>query len=114
VTTAAADHPRRARTPPVSAHADAGAAVAAAGLTKTYRCGARGIAALDLRVERGELFGILGPNGAGKTTLIRVMLDLIRPTSGHVSLLGRDVRSSGPALRARVGYLPGDRAWTGG
>jgi ABC-2 type transport system ATP-binding protein len=92
----------------VSAHADAGAAVAAAGLTKTYRCGARGIAALDLRVERGELFGILGPNGAGKTTLIRVMLDLIRPTSGRVSLLGRDVRSSGPALRARVGYLPGD------
>jgi ABC-2 type transport system ATP-binding protein len=63
---------------------------------------------LDLRVERGELFGVLGPNGAGKSTLIRVMLGLIRPTAGRVSLLGSDVRDAGPALRARVGYLPGD------
>jgi ABC-2 type transport system ATP-binding protein len=83
-------------------------AVEAVGLTKTYRGGARGIDGLDLRVERGELFGILGPNGAGKSTLIRVMLDLIRPTAGRVSLLGCDVRAFGPVLRARVGYLPGD------
>jgi len=82
--------------------------VQTAGLTKTYRGGARGIVDLDLRVERGELFGVLGPNGAGKSTLIRVMLDLIRPTAGRVSLLGCDVRVFGPALRARVGYLPGD------
>jgi ABC-2 type transport system ATP-binding protein len=83
-------------------------AVAIQGLTKTYRGGARGVAGLDLLVERGEIFGLLGPNGAGKSTLIRIMLDLIRPTSGRVSLLGCDVRATGPALRARVGYLPGD------
>ena len=43
---------------------------------------------LDLRVERGELFGVLGPNGAGRQPLIRVMLGLILPTAGRVSLLG--------------------------
>jgi ABC-2 type transport system ATP-binding protein len=102
--TTTTDHPLRARPAPGGAVA----AVETAALTKTYRGGARGIASLDLRVERGELFGVLGPNGAGKSTLIRVMLDLIRPTSGRVSLLGCDVRASGPALRARVGYLPGD------
>ncbi len=84
-----------------------GSAVAVEGLTKTYRGGARGVAGLDLRVERGEVFGLLGPNGAGKSTLIRIMLDLIRPTSGRVSLLGCDVRAYGPLLRARIGYLPG-------
>ncbi|MGE0028532.1 MAG: ATP-binding cassette domain-containing protein [Thermoleophilia bacterium] len=103
MTTAA---PRRLRAR--SAPPDVGPAVLAAGLTKTYRGGARGIVDLDLRVERGELFGVLGPNGAGKSTLIRVMLDLIRPTAGRVSLLGCDVRAFGLALRARVGYLPGD------
>lgn len=98
--------PRRGRSRP--APDQVGPAVETAGLTKTYRGGARGIVDLDLRVERGELFGVLGPNGAGKSTLIRVMLDLIRPTAGRVSLLGCDVRAFGPALRARVGYLPGD------
>ena len=45
---------------------------------------------IDLTVCRGEVFGFLGPNGAGKTTAIRCMLDLIRPDSGTVSVLGRD------------------------
>ena len=43
---------------------------------------------LDLRVERGELFGFLGPNGAGKSTIIRLLLDLIRPTAGRATVLG--------------------------
>jgi ABC-type Na+ transport system ATPase subunit NatA len=52
------------------------------GLTKFYG-ETRGIEDLELRVERGEVFGYLGPNGAGKTTTIRLLLDLIRPTRGR-------------------------------
>ena len=68
----------------------------------------RGLAGLDLSVTTGEVYGFLGPNGAGKTTTIRLLLDLIRPTSGHLTLLGGDPRRDGVALRRRVGYLPGD------
>ncbi|HEU4421677.1 MAG TPA: ABC transporter ATP-binding protein [Pilimelia sp.] len=68
----------------------------------------RGLAGLDLQVETGEVYGFLGPNGAGKTTTIRLLLDLIRPTSGTVRVLGSDPRAEGVALRRRTGYLPGD------
>jgi len=61
-----------------------------------------------LTVRPGEVFGYLGPNGAGKTTTIRLLLDLIRPTAGHVRVLGCDPRADGVALRRRIGYLPGD------
>jgi ABC-2 type transport system ATP-binding protein len=76
-------------------------------LTKRYGR-RRGLAGLDLSVATGEVYGFLGPNGAGKTTTIRLVLDLIRPTSGRVELLGGDPRRDGVALRRRVGYLPGD------
>ena len=76
-------------------------------LTKMYG-NRRGLAGLDLTVTAGEVFGFLGPNGAGKTTTIRILLDLIRPTSGRVELLGGDPHRDGVALRRRVGYLPGD------
>ena len=76
-------------------------------LTKRYGS-ARGIEGLDLSVEPGEVFGFLGPNGAGKSTTIRLMLDLIRPTSGRVELFGLDARRQSVAIRRRVGYLPGD------
>jgi ABC-2 type transport system ATP-binding protein len=68
----------------------------------------RGLSGLDLSVSTGEVYGFLGPNGAGKTTTIRLLLDLIRPTAGHLELLGGDPRRDGVALRRRVGYLPGD------
>ena len=68
----------------------------------------RGLAGLDLSVTTGEVYGFLGPNGAGKTTTIRLLLDLIRPTGGHLELLGGDPRRAGVALRRRTGYLPGD------
>ncbi|MGY0237172.1 ABC transporter ATP-binding protein [Longispora urticae] len=61
---------------------------------------------LDLRVERGEVFGYLGPNGAGKTTTIRMLLDFLRPTSGTSLVLGGS--GADPAVRARIGYLPAD------
>ena len=77
-------------------------------LSKTYRGGVAALVELDLRVERGEIFGYLGPNGAGKSTTIRLLLDLIRPTAGAAELLGLDTRRAGVAARRRVGYLPGD------
>ncbi|MFJ5954625.1 ABC transporter ATP-binding protein [Paenarthrobacter sp. NPDC092416] len=63
---------------------------------------------LDFQVERGTVFGVIGPNGAGKTTTMRCLLDIIRPSSGRVSVLGQDPRQAGPALRRRIGYLPGE------
>ncbi len=65
---------------------------------------------LDLEVQTGEVFGFLGPNGAGKTTTIRSLLDLLRPQTGRVEVLGVEVRAGGGALRSRIGYLPGDLA----
>ncbi len=63
---------------------------------------------ISLRVEQGEIFGFLGPNGAGKTTTIRCMLDVIRPTSGTIRVLGLDAQHDRHALHQRIGYLPGD------
>ena len=74
----------------------------------------RGLDALDLEVQQGEVFGFLGPNGAGKTTTIRLLLDLIRPTSGTARVLGEDPRTGGVALRRRLGYLAGDFVVDGG
>jgi ABC-2 type transport system ATP-binding protein len=77
------------------------------GLTKRYG-ETRGIQNVDLRVEGGEIFGFLGPNGAGKTTTIRLLLDLINPTSGQVFLFGQPVERQSVELRNEVGYLPGE------
>ena len=66
--------------------------------------------ALDLDVEAGEVFGFLGPNGAGKTTTIRLLLDLLRPTSGRAEILGVDCRRAAPDVHRRVGHLPGELA----
>jgi len=82
-------------------------------LTKRYGS-RRGLDGLDLDVQPGEVFGFLGPNGAGKTTTIRLLLDLIRPTSGTARVLGEDPRPGGPALRRRIGYLAGDFVVDGG
>ncbi len=63
---------------------------------------------VSMRVEQGEIFGFLGPNGAGKTTTIRCMLDVIRPTSGTIRVLGLDAQRDRQALHQHIGYLPGD------
>jgi len=89
------------------------AMIEAAALTRLYGR-RRGLDGLDLEVRPGEVYGFLGPNGAGKTTTIRILLDLIRPTSGQVAVLGETPRSGGPSLRRRIGYLPGDFAVGGG
>jgi ABC-2 type transport system ATP-binding protein len=83
--------------------------IAAAGLTKDYGPG-RGLFGLDLEVGPGEIFGFLGPNGAGKSTTMRLLLDLIKPTSGSARVLGLDAGKGSIEIRRRVGFLPGDFA----
>ena len=68
----------------------------------------RGIVDVDLTVNEGEIFGFLGPNGAGKTTTIRILLDLIRPTSGSAHVFGIESSADPVAIHRRVGYLPGE------
>src|SRR5512141_475535 len=78
-------------------------------LTKSYGSH-RGIVDIDLDVQPGEVFGFLGPNGAGKTTTIRILLDLIRPTSGRAFVFGVETSADPPAIPRRLGYLPGEFA----
>jgi ABC-2 type transport system ATP-binding protein len=82
-------------------------AIRTSALSKDFGQG-HGLFDLDLEVERGELFGFLGPNGAGKSTTMRLLLDLIRPTSGSAAVLGLDTRTDSLEIRRRVGFLPGD------
>jgi ABC-2 type transport system ATP-binding protein len=85
------------------------AVIATSGLTKDYGSG-RGLFGLDLEVSRGEVFGFLGPNGAGKSTTMRLLLDLIKPTSGSARVLGLDTVTDSLEIRRRIGFLPGDLA----
>ena len=77
------------------------------GLTKYYGP-VVGLEQLTLEVEPGDVFGFLGANGAGKTTTIRMLLDLLRPTSGAAFVLGMDCQRQGLDVRRRIGYLPGE------
>lgn len=76
-------------------------------LTKRYGA-RRGIDGLDLCVDEGSLFGFLGPNGSGKTTTIRLLLALLRPSSGQATVFGMDCWRNGHRIKADVGYVPGD------
>ncbi len=79
-------------------------------LTKDYVVGFwrkrpyRALDQLTLSVERGEVFGFLGPNGAGKTTTLKLLMQLVYPTSGHAELLGQPVGTI--SVKRRIGYLP--------
>ncbi len=76
-------------------------------LTKFYGA-SRGIQDIDLSVCQGEVFGFLGPNGSGKTTTIRILLDLIRATSGSARIFGLDAHTDSTRIRSRIGYVPGE------
>jgi ABC-2 type transport system ATP-binding protein len=82
-------------------------AIEISGLTKRYGK-VTAVSNLDLRVNEGEILGFLGLNGAGKSTTIRILLDLLRPTSGKASIFGHDCQSEGLEARALAGYLPGE------
>lgn len=85
------------------------AAITIHGLTKSYGR-VQALRGIDLEIHRGEIFGFLGPNGAGKTTTIRCLLDLIRPDTGTLRVLGLDPQTDPVAVHARTGYLPGELA----
>ncbi|MGN8553718.1 UNVERIFIED_CONTAM: ABC transporter ATP-binding protein [Microbacterium sp. SLM126] len=82
-------------------------AISTRALTKRYGS-YTALHGLDLQVERGSVFGLIGPNGAGKTTTLRLLLDIIRPTAGEITVLGENPRAAGAKLRRRIGYIPGD------
>ncbi len=63
---------------------------------------------LDLKIERGETYGLLGPNGSGKTTIIKILCNLLKATSGNAFLLGKKVGD--PSIAPRVGYMPQETA----
>ncbi|GMW00114.1 MAG: ABC transporter ATP-binding protein [Candidatus Hydrogenedentota bacterium] len=79
-------------------------------LSKIYEGARKGqdvhaLKSLDLDVMKGEIFGYLGPNGSGKTTTIKMLLNLIFPTSGTIKIMGSDDITS-PSVRKHIGYLP--------
>jgi ABC-2 type transport system ATP-binding protein len=85
-------------------------AIETRGLTKDYATGFwrkrphRALDALDLEVQSGEVFGFLGPNGAGKTTTLKLLMQLVYPTSGRGEMLGRPIGDV--SVKRRLGYLP--------
>ncbi|MBI4401621.1 MAG: ATP-binding cassette domain-containing protein [Nitrospirae bacterium] len=78
-------------------------------LSKVYD-GLTAIQDLSFQVFGGEIFGLLGPNGAGKSTTLRILITLLRPTSGHATVLGHDVVREADRVRRLVGYVPQERA----
>lgn len=84
------------------------AAIVTEDLTKIYKgivgTGVTALEDLNIRVQQGEIFGLVGPNGSGKTTTLKLLLGLIFPTRGKITVLGTHVRD--PAYRQRVGFLP--------
>jgi ABC-2 type transport system ATP-binding protein len=63
---------------------------------------------ISMKIEEGEIFGFIGPNGAGKTTSIRILLNLIFPTSGKASIMGMDVIRQTREIKRLTGYVPSD------
>ncbi|MED4953559.1 ABC transporter ATP-binding protein [Paenibacillus macerans] len=74
------------------------------GLTKKYRS-RTSVDGLNLRLERGQIYGFLGPNGAGKTTTIRMLLGLIEPTKGSIEIFGQSLKNGRLSILKRIGSL---------
>jgi ABC-2 type transport system ATP-binding protein len=87
-------------------------AVEVAALSRVFKAGRGGgevvaLAGIDLRIERGEIFGLLGPNGAGKTTCIKILTTLLFPTGGTARVAGHDVVAEAVEVRRRINLVSG-------
>jgi ABC-2 type transport system ATP-binding protein len=80
--------------------------IAISKLSKTYATGFQALKAIDLDVQRGEIFALLGPNGAGKTTLINIICGIVNPSAGTVTVDGHDIVRDFRATRAMIGMVP--------
>ncbi|HEV7232757.1 MAG TPA: ABC transporter ATP-binding protein, partial [Sphingorhabdus sp.] len=76
------------------------------GLSKTYAGGEQALKAVDLAIDKGEIFALLGPNGAGKTTLISIVCGIVTPTGGTVLVDGRDHLKDFRKVRQMIGLVP--------
>ena len=76
------------------------------GVSKTYASGFKALHDINLDIRRGEIFALLGPNGAGKTTLISIICGIVTPTSGTVTVDGRDIAVDYRQVRAMIGLVP--------
>jgi len=82
-------------------------------LSKRYPNGVLAVDGLSLRVRKGEVFGFLGPNGAGKTTSIKMMVGLLKPTSGQVIIEGERIEAASRRVKKSIGVCPQDIVvWT--
>ena len=77
-----------------------------AGLGKTYKGGHTALSAVDLTINKGEIFALLGPNGAGKTTLISIVCGIVTPSMGTVTVAGHDHQRDYRAARSMIGLVP--------
>jgi ABC-type multidrug transport system ATPase subunit len=76
-------------------------------LNKVYKNGNQALKEINLNIESG-MFGLLGPNGAGKTTLMRILVTLMKPSTGNVTVDNFDLQKDRRAIRSMLGYLPQD------
>ena len=86
----------------MSGHANYDDAITTDGLVRRFGS-VRAVDGVDLRVPKGEIFGFLGPNGAGKTTVIRMLITLLAPTSGKITVAGFDVMEDPVEVRSHIG-----------
>jgi len=84
---------------------DQSLAIRTGGVTKVFRR-SPAVSKLKLEVKKGTVFGFIGPNGAGKTTAIKMLMGLLKPDAGEISVLGLDPQKDFEELKQRVGYVP--------
>jgi ABC-2 type transport system ATP-binding protein len=80
--------------------------ITVSGLSKTYASGFQALKAIDLEIEKGEIFALLGPNGAGKTTLISIICGIVTPSGGSVTVDGHDIIQDYRITRSMIGLVP--------
>ena len=79
-------------------------------LSKTYASGFRALKSIDLEIRQGEIFALLGPNGAGKTTLNNIICGIVNPSSGSITVDGKDIVADFRAVRSMIGLVPQELA----